>query len=613
MPKETAAVIEQIARQYDHDPTRLMDVARAVHGRLGHLSELSIGLIAQSLGIHRAQVRDMVSFYAFFSRSPQGKNVIRVCTAVVERMQGADELIEAFEKELGVFLGETTEDGKITLEKASCIGLSDQAPSVLVNGIALTSLQPEDVPGIVAAIRAGEEIDTLPQARVRKNLRQSGPILLGPYDSGDALRKAIRKSPAEIIIELYASQVRGCGGAGFPTAAKWEKCRVSEGSAHYVICNADEGEPGTFKDRVILMDNPELMFDGMTIAGYTIGAEEGMIYLRGEYDYLRGDLERALANHRQLGLLGRNICGLEGFNFDIRIQAAAGAYICGEESALIESLEGKRGAPRDRPPFPVEKGYKEQPTLVNNVETFCCAARILENGGEWFSRLGTVESKGTKLLSISGDCQLPGVYEVEYGITVEKLLRQVGAEDAQAVQIGGPSGSCIGPKDFSRRIAFEDLATGGSIIIFGPGRDLLEYMYQFGEFFAEESCGWCVPCRVGTTLLLKEMRAVLDGHATHTELQAMQKLCGTIKTMSQCGLGQTAPNPILSTLKQFPELYEARLQSGDYFPRLDLAKAVRAGCASAGREMVQLEPHASNGNGKPCDPDPTPKSEGVQR
>ncbi|TWU44877.1 NAD-reducing hydrogenase HoxS subunit alpha [Novipirellula aureliae] len=589
MPKETTAIIEQIAHQFENDPTRLMDVARAVHGRLGHLSELSIGLIAKNLGIHRAQVRDMVSFYAFFSRSPQGKNVIRICTAVVERMKGADALVEAFEKELGIFLGETTEDGKVTLEKASCIGLSDQAPSVLINGIALTQLTPEDVPAIVAAIRSGDEFDTLPQARVRKNLRQSGPILLGPYDSGAALRKAIRKTPAEILAELYTSHLRGCGGAGFPTASKWDKCRNSPGKSHYVICNADEGEPGTFKDRVILMENPELVFDGMTIAGFTIGAKEGMIYLRGEYDYLRGDLERALANHRQLGLLGNDICGLEGFDFDIRIQAAAGAYICGEESALIESLEGKRGAPRDRPPFPVERGYKEQPTLVNNVETFVGVSRILENGGEWFSRLGTEQSKGTKLLSISGDCQLPGVYEVEYGITVAKLLQQVGAEDAQAVQIGGPSGHCIGPKDYLRKIAFEDLPTGGSIILFGPDRDILEYMYQFGEFFAEESCGWCVPCRVGTTLLLKELREVLDGHATHTELDALKKLCGTIKTMSQCGLGQTAPNPILSTIDQFPELYEARLQKGDFYPRLNLQEALKAGSACSGREPIQIE------------------------
>jgi [NiFe] hydrogenase diaphorase moiety large subunit len=605
MPKETAAIIDQIARQYDNDPTRLMDVARAVHARLGHLSEISIGLIAKALGIHRAQVRDMVSFYAFFSRTPQGKNVIRVCTAVVERMKGADALIQAFEKELGIFLGETTDDGKVTLEKTSCVGLSDQSPSVLVNGVALTNLTPEDVPGIVGAIRSGDEIDSLPQARVRKNLRQGGPIIFGPYDSGDALRKAIRKSPAEIIIELYASQLRGCGGAGFPTASKWEKCRTSPGEAHYVICNADEGEPGTFKDRVILMDNPDLVFEGMTIAGYTIGAREGMLYLRGEYDYLRGNLERALANRRQLGLLGRNICGLEGFNFEIRIQAAAGAYICGEESALIESLEGKRGAPRDRPPFPVERGYKEQPTLVNNVETFCCVSRILENGGEWFSRLGTRESKGTKLLSISGDCRLPGVYEVEYGITVEKLLRMVGAEEAQAVQIGGPSGNCIGAKDFLRRIAFEDLPTGGSIIVFGPERDLLEYMYQFGEFFAEESCGWCVPCRVGTTLLLKELRAILDGRGTRTNLAALTKLCGTIKTMSQCGLGQTAANPILSTLK--------------HFPRLDLAEAIKAGCACAGREPLthhedpSLAQRPSNGNGECSDPDNAPELEGANR
>ena len=267
-------------------------------------------------------------------------------------------------------------------------------------------------------------------------------------------------------------RVRGRGGAGFPTGLKWEFCRKSKGTYRYVFCNADEGEPGTFKDRVILTEYPNQLFEGMVIAGYAVGSTQGILYLRFEYRYLKKFLEKVLEEMRAKKLLGKSIGGKDGFDFDIRIQFGAGAYVCGEESALIESAEGKRGEPRDRPPFPAEKGYLDSPTVINNVETLCSVVKIVLNGSDWYRALGTAQSAGTKVISISGDCQFPGIYEVEWGFNIHDLLEMVGAEDVQAVQVGGPSGYCIGPDDFDRTLAYEDLSTGGSIIIFNNSRNL---------------------------------------------------------------------------------------------------------------------------------------------
>ena len=578
-------VVTQVVEDFGKDRTRLMDIAQTLRRRLGWLSEETIGQIADAMGMPRVQVRDMVSFYAFLPREPQGKTVIRLCHAVVERLKGADEVAKAFENALGIKFGETTADGAFTLEYTSCLGLSDQGPSALVNGVPMTNLRPEDVPEIVKALKSGVEVRDLPETRVALNLRQPGPAVFAPLQRGAALRTALNRSPDQVITEINKSRLRGRGGAGFPTAMKWDFCRKAQGKSHYLVCNADEGEPGTFKDRVILTENADLVFEGMTVAGYAIGATEGLMYLRGEYAYLLGHLERILAKRRHLGLLGENICGCEDFSFDIRIQLGAGAYICGEESALIESLEGKRGAPRDRPPFPVQKGFRDDPTCVNNVETLCCAARILEMGGAWFAELGTRDSTGTKLLSVSGDCGQPGVYEVEYGITVDKFLELAGGENAQAVQMGGASGRCLAPKDFGRSISFEDLTTGGSVMVIGPQRDLLECVHQFVEFFVEESCGWCVPCRAGTTLLLMKLTKVLEGRAGRQDLRDLKELGRTIKSMSRCGLGQTAANPVLTTIDDFADCYVARIKDEEFVPPFDLEQAMKAGCEAAGRKM----------------------------
>lgn len=584
--------IKSIVAEVGKDRGRLMDIALKVQDQFGYISEDSMEEIAGALNIPLVEVRDAVTFYSFLHTRPTGKNIVRLTNAAVENMFGAPSVAAAFEKEVGVPFGRTTSDGSITLEHTACIGMSDQPPSALINGVPVTKICPEDVPGIVKKLKKNgayspdERGAADPSSLVEDNLCKEGPVVFAPFKNGTGIRAAVNKTPEEVISVITESRLRGRGGAGFPTGMKWNFCRKSKGDAHYLICNADEGEPGTFKDRVILTRAADLMFEGMTVAAYAIGAKEGFLYLRGEFAYLVSHLEKVLERRRHLGLLGKNIAGQEGFDFDIRIQLGAGAYVCGEESGLIESLEGKRGAPRDRPPFPVTKGYKNQPTSVNNVETFCCAARILEQGAGWFTRMGTKDSTGTKLLSISGDCESPGVYEVEYGLTIDDMLEMAGAGDAQAVQVGGASGTCVAPKDFGRAICFEDLPTGGSMMIFGKNRDLLHIVRELSEFFVEESCGWCVPCRAGTPLLLSLFDKILQGRGSTSDLAELESLGQTIKKMSRCGLGQTAANPILTTLQNFRNLYTV---TDEFVPLFDYEKALAPGIEIAGRQPVHEE------------------------
>ncbi len=382
------------------------------------------------------------------------------------------------------------------------------------------------------------------------------PLTFDTIEPGSGLAAALAKSRADIIGEVSASNLKGRGGAGFPTGTKWNlaaAARVHGEAAKYVICNADEGEPGTFKDRVLLTAYADLVFEGMTIAARAIGATKGLLYLRGEYVYLRPHLEAVLDRRRKAGQLGADILGTPGFEFDIEIRMGAGAYVCGEETALIESLEGHRGEPRNRPPFPVNTGFMGQPTVVNNVETLASVTAIFAKGAAWFRGIGTEKSSGFKLFSVSGDCDAPGVYEFPLGITIAELLERVGGTGAKAVQVGGASGQAVPASQFGRRIAFEDLATGGSIIVFGPGRDMLHVAKNFMEFFVEESCGQCTPCRAGNAKLLEGIERLERGACSSAYLNELVRLCETMQVASKCGLGQSSPNAFLSIVTNFQD------------------------------------------------------------
>jgi [NiFe] hydrogenase diaphorase moiety large subunit len=584
----------------DNDPSRLMDILIDVQNRQGCIADEAMDAVARAVGVSRAIVEGAASFYAFFSKERKGKTVIRVCNDIVDRMNGVDVVARAFSEELGIGFGETTRDGNITLEYAPCIGMSDQGPAALVNSEVVTYLSSDKVREVVRTIKStgdpkrlvhrlgdGNNAHPLVKSMVHNNIRRKGDVIFcfADYPANAGLTKALAMSPVEVINELKVARLRGRGGAGFPTGMKWEFTRGAPGAPKYILCNADEGEPGTFKDRVLLTEMPDRIFEGMTIAGYAVGAEHGILYLRGEYAYLYPFLLDALQKRRAQGLLGKGILGKKGLSFDIRLQLGAGAYICGEETALISSCEGLRGDPKNRPPFPAAKGYLGQPTAVNNVETYCAVGRLLQKGAGWFAETGSKDSTGTKLLSISGDCQGPGVYEVPFGVSVREMLGMVGADDAAAVQIGGPSGQLVAPAGYDRRITYDDLATGGSVMVFGQERDVLTIVHTFMEFFCDESCGYCTPCRAGNVLLKGYVEKVMAGTATAADVAIMKEVAETVKVTSRCGLGQTSPNPVLTSLERFRGEYDRRLRvaADGLVPAFDLNAELGQAAAIAER------------------------------
>ena len=379
---------------------------------------------------------------------------------------------------------------------------------------------------------------------------RKGIMLFDSMPRGGLLAEALKKSRQDIVLDVRQSGLKGRGGAGFPTGTKWMLAAAAIDDRKYVVCNADEGEPGTFKDRVLLDEYADLVFEGMVIAGYAIGSKKGFVYLRGEYRYLLRKLEDTLARMRAEGRLGTRILGTD-LEFDIEIRLGSGAYVCGEETALIESLEGNRGEARNRPPFPVNTGYLGHPTIVNNVETFASVPVILAKGSEWHKGHGTDKSAGSKLVSVSGDCARPGVYEIPFGTKISDLLELVGATDTKAVQVGGASGYCVPENEFHRTIAYEDLSTGGSVIVFNRSRDMLRVLKNFMEFFVEESCGQCTPCRIGNVKLLDGVERVERGECSLSYLNELIELGQSMQVASKCGLGQSSPNPFVSIMTNF--------------------------------------------------------------
>jgi len=589
MKQALAGVVGEICRRFGCDRTRMMDIVLEVQQRFGCVSPEAMEIIAGAVDSHRVEVESLVTFYSFLSVKPQGRVVIRLCNDIVDWMKGYEDVAQAMAKELRVTMGGTTADGAITLTHTPCIGMSDQAPAALVNQTVVTNLTPErgrqlvrdlrrhlDPGQLVTMVGDGNNAHPLVHSMVRNNLRQRGAVHFAEPEMPSGLERALERTPDQVVEEVRASRLRGRGGAGFETGMKWEFARSAPGVRRYVLCNADEGEPGTFKDRVLLTERPEQVFEGMTIAGYAVGSDSGVVYLRGEYAYLRTFLESVLEERRRRGLLGKSILGRSGFDFDIRVQMGAGAYVCGEETALISSCEGLRGDPKNRPPFPAQKGYLGCPTIVNNVETFSAVTRILQRGAKWFTGMGSDRTTGTKLLSICGDCRKPGVYEVPFGVTAREVLDLAEADNPGAMLIGGPCRQMIGPERFGGRICYDDLATGGAILIFNRARNKLEIAEHYLDFFIDESCGHCTPCRVGLVLLKKAVHKVVSGAGEPADLEYMRRLSKVIIQTSRCGLGQAAPNPVLGALENFRPLYADLVseRKPGLLSTFDLSKAV---------------------------------------
>ena len=593
MPIDPARYVSNILLAESCNRPLLLQYLVSLQSEYRHIPAAAISALSSTLEIPESEIIGVIEFYSFLHLKSRGQYDILFSDSITDHMLGSRILLDQLCQQLNVEVGQVRADQLVSVNTTSCTGMCDQGPALLVNGIAITNLDEPRISLISQLVESGADISEWSNEffTVRNNIRRKD-ILLScmheEYDRQQALQQLVDPLPADILNILQSSGLRGRGGAGFPTARKWRDCRDADAARRYVICNADEGEPGTFKDRVLLQSYAHQLIEGMTLCGHAVNATHGLIYLRGEYRYLLDHLQAVIDERRTAGLLGNNILGKRNLNFDVDIHLGAGAYICGEESALIESLEGKRGIPRKRPPFPCTYGYLGEPSVVNNVETFIAAAQIIIHGAQWFSSSGTEQSSGTKLLSISGDCKQPGIYEYPFGTTVRQILQDCGATNVQAVQIAGAAGTTLPPDQFDRVIAFEDLGTGGSFIIFNQQRKLLDMVQNFAHFFVHESCGFCTPCRVGGSLLKDLVDKVYSGHGSCHDLDEMKRIAGIMRETSFCGLGATAPSHVLQTLDSFSHVYVERLSQADYEPAFDLDAALA--------EARRLAPHHCKSN-----------------
>lgn len=473
-----------------------------------------------------------------------------------------------------------------------CMGLCSQGPLVAVSthhaddhtdNVMYQHVTPDDAPAIV------ESLSDAPVARllcptdvpffqrqqkiVLENSGEIDPERIEEYIAADGYRALLtavtEMAPHEVIDQITRSGLRGRGGGGYPTGLKWTTVAKASGPDKFVICNADEGDPGAFMDRSVLESDPHRVLEGMALAAYAIGANEGYVYVRGEYPLAVARLKTAIRQAQRMGLLGSNIAGTT-FSFNINIRLGAGAFVCGEETALIASIEGRRGQPRPRPPYPAEYGLWGKPTLINNVETFANVPPIIRHGGDWYAGIGTEKSKGTKVFALAGSIQNTGLIEVPMGTTLQEIVYEIGGGlpdggKCKAVQTGGPSGGCIPATYFQTPVEYESLRELGSImgsggmIVMDETASMVDVARYFMEFCMTESCGKCVPCRVGTVHMYNILTQIYEGEGTIRDLELLQRLCDMVSNTSLCGLGQSAPNPVVSTLRYFREEYMSLL------------------------------------------------------
>ena len=547
----------------------LLPALHAAQAIYGYLPEPVTVEVSRALGVPLADVTGVIDFYAMFYKQPVGRNIIRVCGDPACALAGSDQLLEAICRQAGVNLDEVSQDGANLVERAPCLGLCEHAPGVLVGEKPLGRVSSAQIAGILNG-----EGDP-PQAVVAGDIRlltancgQGELTSLADYQAGGGyagLRKALRQSPQAVIAEIKAAGLVGRGGAAFPTGIKLEGASQAHGTPKYVVCNADESEPGTFKDRVLLEGDPHRVLEGLAIAAYAIGAHQGYIYIRGEYPRAFAIVAQTLDEARQAGLIGANILG-SGFDFEIEMRLGAGAYICGEETALFESIEGKRGFPRIKPPFPTTHGLFGKPTAINNVETLCNLPFIIQHEAAEYRRYGTDKSPGPKLFCVSGDVARPGLYEVPFGVTLRHLLEDLAGgmqpgRSLQAVLFGGAAGAFATPTDLDVRLTFEDLRAAGLplgsgvVMVFDDHRDLRDVLHRLARFFAHESCGKCYPCQLGTQRQYEILSRIAAGQASPGDVDRLADVGWTMTDASLCGLGQTAASAVLSAMKLWPQLF----------------------------------------------------------
>lgn len=527
---------------------------------------------------------DLAELHAIAERERARRKAIRVLCCTSSGCQASRSLEVLHQLEAAVTA--SGQDEAVEVASVGCMGFCGQGPMVRVQpaDLLFERVRPEQAPEIIAAL-AGQPCSvergdpnhpffTRQMHVVRRNGGIIDPERIEEYIAAggyEALYRVLHDfTPAEVIQEITRSGLRGRGGAGYPTGLKWATVAKSPGERKFVVCNGDEGDPGAFMDRSILESDPHLVLEGMAIAAYAVGAHEGYIFVRGEYPLAIQRLNRAINQARKLGLLGSQIFET-AFDFKVEIRVGAGAFVCGEETALIASIEGRRGQPRPRPPYPAEKGLWGFPTLINNVETFANIVPIIENGADWYAAIGTEKSKGTKVFALTGKVRNTGLIEVPMGMTLREIVEDLGGGSpdgtpVKAVQTGGPSGGCIPARLFDTPVDYESLAAAGSImgsggmVVMDDHTSMVEIARFYMAFCMDESCGKCVPCRVGTVQMHRLLSKITAGLATAADLEQLEQLCRLVRETSLCGLGQSAPNPVLSTLRYFREEYEALLR-----------------------------------------------------
>jgi NADH-quinone oxidoreductase subunit F len=548
----------------------LLPALHAAQSIYGYLPQPVAEEVGRLLGVPLADVYGVIDFYSMFYRDEVGKTVIQVCGDPACGLAGSDEVLEKICRHLGVEQNQVSADGRFTVERVPCLGLCDHAPALLVGETAVGGARPDEIDDWLTGKR------NIPhglvygnQRRLTVNCGKDGPTSLAEYlaEGGySALKQALRMPAEAVIAEVKASGLVGRGGAAFPTGLKWEGARNAIGQPKYVVCNADESEPGTFKDRVLMEEDPQRIIEGLVIAGYAVGAQKGYIFVRGEYPAAYHAFEQALDEARQGGYIGGDVLG-SGYAFEIELRRGAGAYICGEETALFEAIEGKRGFPRVKPPFPTTHGLFGKPTVINNVETLCNVPYVIQHGAAEYRRLGTEKSPGTKLFCVSGDVRFPGVYEVPFGISLRNLLEELagGVRDdhaLQAVLFGGAAGAFATPSQLDVRMTFEDLRAAGLplgsgvVMVFDERRDLRDVLRRLARFFAHESCGKCYPCQLGTQRQHEILQRIAGGEILPGDVERLTDVGWTMSDASLCGLGQTAASAVLSAMQLWPNLFE---------------------------------------------------------
>ena len=586
LSSQLTAKFEKLQNAYPVKRSALIPMMMCAQDELGSVSDEMIAEIANRLELHTVQVEETLAYYSMLHRKPVGKHHVQVCTNVACMLRGGYEILEQAKKRLEIGNKETTQDGVFSLEEVECIGACTGAPAMQVGYDFFENLTPvkfdriiEDLdkgrkpapePVISGALHDRHALET-PLISKRWGIKDSRKIDVYLKNGGyKALEKALKEmTPETIIDEVKKSSLRGRGGAGFPTGMKWSFIPKDSPKARYVICNADEAEPGTCKDRPLMEMDPHQLIEGMIIAGRAIGSHRGFIYMRGEYRYIQALVDEAIAEAYQRGYLGKNIQG-SGFDYDLLVHTGAGAYECGEESALMESLEGKRGYPRIKPPFPAVVGLYGCPTIINNVETLSAVPSIINEGGEAYANRGTPKNGGTRLLCVSGHVNKPGIYEIPLGMNMKKFIYEMaggilGGKKLKAVIPGGSSCPILAANEIDLPMDYDSVAKAGSMlgsggmVVMDEDTCMVDMARRIMHFYAHESCGWCIPCREGTAWLRKMLDRFHEGLGRSEDIDMVGELSKNMLGRTFCALGDAAAMPTISIVEKWRNEFEDHL------------------------------------------------------